>query len=164
VLISLYLALVAPWPGLAVGLYGRGKLGNTLLVLFLVVFAFMGGMIFQIAHAALVEVADMTLAEFLEAWGPTILASLLAAKFLLLAYAINLTLGRGQIRGTTILKHGLWLTLACIAITGLLVFLLEQDPALDNRFLSNVGMVILLLFPCSSLLFSRIAFDANRHR
>ncbi len=164
ILLSLYLSLVAPWPGLAVGLYGRGKLGTTMLVLFLVICSFIAGIIFQFVHAVLTEVADVSVAEFFHMWTPTILASLLVAKFSLLALGIHLTLSRGHIHAKTILKTGLCLTLICIATTALFVFLLEQASSLDNRFLSNVGLFLMLLFPCSSLLFSRVAFDANRHR
>ena len=160
---SLYLTMVAPWPGMALGLFGRGKLGTTFTFVFLILFVIGASVCYSCAQAVAEQVgADFD--QFVVDWWPTILIFCLVIKLFLASWTFLILKKRNLIAWNQIVRRGALLLFVCASITSCLVFLLWQTDLFSRDSLLNMAMLIALLFPCWALLFARLAVDANRHR
>jgi hypothetical protein len=160
---SLYLSLAAPWPGMAVGLFGRGKLGTTFAFALMLLFLIGSSVAYSVVEA-MTEEAGIDFGKLLANWTPTILSTLLLLKALLAIFASWALIRRDLVDWRVACTIAGFLLLACVAVTGFFVVMLHQTDSFSRKSLYTIASLIVLLFPFSAFPFARLAIDANRHR
>lgn len=169
-LLGLYLTIVAPLPGMVVGLSGRRMIHlATNIILGVGTVASWLGLAVGLAYLSrklqssefannpgmLQDYVDRLFFQIFLA-----LCMVLAVKVLLSAVAIGLQVRRGIFRWQPILKYGPALAVCYVILTGCFWFLLH-DTGLDLHWLM---VVLAILVPFPSLLMAPVSLDWNRHR
>ena len=169
-LMSFYLTVVAPYPGLAVGLCGRRLVHiatNIVLgALFFISWAGMGlGMVnlqIKLQSPELANNSALT-QEFIDSTYSKVflvLCILLVVKVLFAFVAIGFQVRRGVFAWKPILKFGTVMAVCCTVLVGCFWFLL-QGTDVSLRWLIVISVVLL---PLGSLLMAPVSLDWNRHR
>ena len=161
VVVTLYMALVAPWPGFVVGLTGRRRVKLAAIFLFI-------AMVILAQHVLLRSEGSetdrrMIGPEFsyivLERFNEQI-PILLAIKALVGVAAIGLVIQRKLLSWKKVLYH-------CLAIAVFLAIFSGLHLALSQTTIApqaDVFWFTLLFCPVGSVFLSYVAFDWNRHR
>ncbi len=164
VLLTLYLAVIAPWPGLAIGLYGR----KWLKTLTMIVLCFCGFWAFvyiclkadklmpRLNNPQLRGPLLESILEQVRFWMTIVLGTkiVLAIVFVGVALRRQVLQARELAIGIPSLLAGCGLSVAIFS--GLLV------PFGVSAW--DIALVVGLTFPCASLVASRVALELNRHR
>ena len=170
ILASFVLAVIAPFPGMVIGLSGRRIIhlaANIALGLgFFASWVAVGlGMVTMQVTMASNEFANDP--ELVKSY-PGIIRSriftglciVLAAKFVFSAVAIALQVRRGIFRWQAIAKYGSLLAICYLILIGCFWMLLRNT----NTGLDWVVLTLAILIPFGSLLMAPVSLDWNRHR
>lgn len=169
-LVSFVATVVAPLPGMVVGLCGRRPIHIT----YSIVGAFSGvaGLMGLLAISSRItdqlgapEIIESVQAknEYIESlfnWFFNCFSVLLVFKILVVIAAIYLQVRRGIFCGRSILKYGSLLAIAFVLLGAAFWFLLREA---DFQF-RWIPLWLAILFPFGSMLLAPVALDWNRHR
>ena len=163
-LFTIYTAIVAPLPGLTLGLCGRKRFEIMVTALVyltgVIVIVTLSWYITGVLDRLTTPEARSEYMSRLTSWIPTCLAGLLIIKFLLVAFSVWAVNRRGAFDWKSV---GGWL-MAGAGVCLLLVVLF--CVLIPNSFIGtqNTAMIVILLFPCATLVSAFAAIDWNRHR
>lgn len=160
-LFTFYIAVVAPWPGLAIGLFGKRWITWTVFATL-----FLASMVLSFAtgsHIVRMIVNHTSRAGYLQ-WMfdrlPSFLVSALILKFVFAVSLLAIAIRNQLLNWKTVSKLGALLATGCVVLISLFLALLQNT---ELPFFEATALLI-AMFPCGSLILARIALDSDRHR